>query len=316
MRTGPDYIQFYPTLRCNRSCDFCFNRRLPDCGDMGPVDFKTMLDVLEKAGVRTLDIMGGEPTMHADIVSFIADALGCGFKVNISSNGSDLSVLEKIIDAGTQVTVGISINDRKTLRQVSGFIRTHAPVVKSLYGPALDTGMVQTILSLGPKRFYLIYRDAMDPRELKDTSPFHEFVAAVQQRFDSRSVGTVFCSGFLPDLGDEPGLAHVRCPAGTTKLGVMPDGSVYPCNLFFGNKDFLLGNILTDPFNAIWNSPALSFFRKAGRAVCPQTSCRLQAGCHGGCPAIGLLLAADLAAPDPRCAPHGPFPASRHDNLV
>jgi radical SAM protein with 4Fe4S-binding SPASM domain len=277
---------------------------MPDCGDMKPADFRAMLGVLEKAGVRTLDIMGGEPTMHPDIVSYVAEAVRCGFKVNISSNGSNLSVLEKIIGMGTQVTVGISINERKTLEQVSDFIRTHAPVVKSLFGPAMDTGMIETILSLGPKKFYLIYRDAMERRVLEDTSPFYEFITAVQDRFDSRSVGTVFCSGFVPDIGNEPGLVDVRCPAGTTKLGLMPDGSVYPCNLFFGEREFLLGNILADPFETIWRHRSLSFFRKAGRNACAQTACRLHTECHGGCPAHSFRLAADLAAPDPRCVSH------------
>jgi len=316
MRTGPDYIQFYPTLRCNRSCDFCFNRSMPDCRDMGPADFRAMLGVLEKEGVGTLDIMGGEPTMHPEIVSYVAEAIGCGFKVNISSNGSNLSVLEEIIGMGTQVTVGISINERKTLGQVRDFIRTHAPVVKSLFSPAMDTGMIETILSLGPKKFYLIYRDAMERRVLEDTSPFYEFIASVQDRFDPRSVGTVFCSGFVPDIGNEPGLADVRCPAGTTKLGVMPDGSVYPCNLFFGKKDLLLGNILADPFETIWRHRSLAFFRGGSENPCAQTACRLHAECHGGCPAHGFRLESDLAAPDPRCAPRQPFPASRRHNLV
>jgi radical SAM protein with 4Fe4S-binding SPASM domain len=284
---------------------------MPDCGDMGPADFRAMLCVLEKAGVRTLDIMGGEPTLHPDIVSCVAEATERGFKVNISSNGSNLSVLEEITGMGTQVTVGISVNDRETLKQISDFVRIHAPVVKSLFGPAMDTGMIETILSLGPKKFYLIYRDAMDQRELKNTSPFYEFIASVQDRFDPGSVGTVFCSGFVPDIVNEPGLADVRCPAGTTKLGVMPDGSVYPCNLFFGEKEFLLGNILTDALETIWRHRSLSFFRKAGGNPCAQTACRIHAGCHGGCPAHGFRIAADLAAPDPRCAPRLPFNASR-----
>ena len=72
MRTGPDYIQFYPTLRCNRSCDFCFNRSMPLAEDMALSDFMKMLDVLGRTSVKTLDIIGGEPTMHADIVAFVS----------------------------------------------------------------------------------------------------------------------------------------------------------------------------------------------------------------------------------------------------
>ena len=164
MRTGPDYIQFYPTLRCNRSCDFCFNRSMPFVEDMALSDFMKMLEVLGRTSVKTLDIIGGEPTMHPDIVAFVGRGADRGFSVNISSNGSNLAVLGEIMKLGEAVTVGISVNDRETLEQVRGFIQKHKPVVKTVYSPGMDRGMIEEILSLGPKKFYLIYRDALDER--------------------------------------------------------------------------------------------------------------------------------------------------------
>ena len=301
-RTAPDYIQFYPTLRCNRSCDFCFNRSMPFMEDMALSDFMKMLEVLGRTSVKTLDIIGGEPTMHPDIVTFIGKARDRRLSVNISSNGSNLAVLGEIMKLGDEVTVGISINDRETLEQVRGFIQTHKPVVKTVYSPGIDRGMIEEILSLGPKKFYLIYRDALDERELDGTVPFPRFKAAVEQRFTPHQAGMVYCSGFLPDIENYPELARARCPAGTTKLGVMPDGSVYPCNLFFGKKEFLLGNILTDPFVSIWRHSRLDFFRRKSENSCPRHSCTLHPNCHGGCPAHSLFITGDLAAPDPRCS--------------
>ena len=61
---APAYVQFYPTLRCNLACDFCFNRGLPPLPDVEPADFARMLDRLRAAGVDTLDLLGGEPTLH------------------------------------------------------------------------------------------------------------------------------------------------------------------------------------------------------------------------------------------------------------
>ena len=49
----------------------------------------------------------------------------------------------------------------------------------------------------------------------------------------------------------------------------MPDGSVYPCNLFFGRKEFFLGNILHDPFEAIWRSQALGILQDLSRQCLP-----------------------------------------------
>ena len=350
MRQGPDYIQFYPTLRCNRSCAFCFNQSVPGMDDMPVSSFRVMLSRLP-ATVKTVDIIGGEPTLHPGIVVLIQAASSAGLRINLSSNGTNIAVLKAIASAEPDTTIGISVNDRETLNDLNGFIRTTRPVVKTVYARQLARSLIRDILLLGPKAFYSIYRDAAGPADVPDTIPFPEFLSDVSQwsplrqepegaptnnatsrncllatarssrsrgsafhprrapgdakarDFKPGPVGTVYCSGFLPDTVTYPDLASVRCPAGTTKLGVLPDGSVYPCNLLFGRPEFLLGNILTDPFEAIWNHTSLAFFRKFTQNRCPRRDCRLHVECHGGCPAQSLLLTGDLDAPDPRCVP-------------
>jgi radical SAM protein with 4Fe4S-binding SPASM domain len=235
------------------------------------------------------------------MVSFIEQAVSRGLSVNLSSNGTNLSMLETVSHLRGDITVGISVNDKETLACVRGFVQEHKPVVKSIYGTTIDPTLVQEILLLGPKRFYLIYRDAMDKRELKDTIPFPQYVSDIEKGFGPEQAGMVYCSGFLPDTESYPELVATRCPAGTTKLGILPDGSVYPCNLLFGRKEFLLGNVLTDPWDSIWSHKTLTFFRTHMANPCPQSSCEHHAACHGGCPAHGLLLLSDITAPDPRC---------------
>ncbi len=274
---------------------------MPAVPDMRLGDYVAMLRVLKKTGVKTVDMIGGEPTMHPDIVLFIREALQCGFLVNISSNGSNLTVLKAITGLGQGVKVGISVNDRETLKQVHGFIQQYRPVVKAVFGPGLDPGMIGQILSLRPERFYLIFLDILDKNNCRGALPFHRFRSAVKKDFDPRHVSMVYCSGFLPDSIESPDLAQVRCPAGTTKLGVLPDGSVYPCNLFFGSKDHRLGNVLTDPFPDIWNHRILTFFRTFVGNTCPIKSCELHAECHGGCPAHSFFFTGRLSAADPRC---------------
>ena len=301
MRSAPDYIQFYPTLRCNQSCEFCFNQSMPTMPDMSSDDLSVMLEKIIALPVRTLDIIGGEPTLHPHIVGFVRGAVQRGLNVNVSSNGTNIVVLEDLLDAGDNVTIGISINDRESMDRSAGFIQKNRVVVKSIFHPAMDEVFIRDILSLRPKTFYVIYRDALDGKDLQASVPFHQFVSAAAERFHPPQSDTVSCSGFLPDSANYPELAQVRCPAGTTKLGIMPDGSVYPCNLFFGKKEFFLGNILTDPFESIWHHRALDFFRAAHLNRCPETTCELHTRCHGGCPAHSFAHTGRLNAPDPRC---------------
>lgn len=264
--------------------------------------FKVMLERLVALPVRTLDVMGGEPTQHPRISDFVREAVQCGLNVNVSSNGTNIGVLEDLLDAGNNVTIGISINDRESLDRLAGFIQKDRVVVKSIFHPAKDETLIHDILALRPKKCYLIYRDALDCKDLHETVPFHQFVSIVEEQFSPPQVGMVFCSGFIPDSVNYPELAQVRCPAGTTKLGVMPDGAVYPCNLLFGKNEFLLGNILSDPFESIWNHKGLAYFRSAPGIDCPKTTCELHTRCHGGCPAHSFAHTGRLSAPDPRCA--------------
>ncbi|MFA5072680.1 MAG: radical SAM protein [Nitrospirota bacterium] len=302
MRAAPDYIQFYPTLRCTLSCAFCFNRGMPSMPDISAQQFSLLLAKLRTLSIKTLDIMGGEPTLHPDIVRFIQGAERQGLRVNISSNGTNVEMLKKILNTSNSGTVGISVHDRDMLNHLKAFILEHHPDVKTIFSKTLDLVLVTEILMLKPKHFTLIYRDVMVPDELDESVPFYRFMsAAQQQQYRASGIDTVFCSGFLPDTEQYPELASVRCPAGTTKLGVMPDGSVYPCNLFFGKKEFLLGNILTDPFESIWNQMVLTFFRTFISNTCPHKNCELHSQCHGGCPAQAFFLLGDLSAPDPRC---------------
>ena len=172
-----------------------------------------------------------------------------------------------------------------------------------VYNKCVDTNLITDILLLRPKKFYLLYCDIMVLDELQTAIPFYQFLSAVNQwQAKDSQVGAVFCSGFLPETYSYPELAKVRCAAGTTKLGIFPDGSVYPCNLFFGRKDYLLGNVLEDPFDSIWNHPMLGYFRTFISNTCPKKKCILHTQCHGGCPAHSLFHTGDITALDPRCA--------------
>jgi radical SAM protein with 4Fe4S-binding SPASM domain len=299
---APDYVQFSPTLRCDRHCDFCFNKALPGKEDMPIASFRRMIDRITGAGVQVLDIIGGEPTLHRELLPMIEHACGRGMRVNISSNGRDPDQLAEIMRRFTRATVGVSVNDHETLQDLERFIRKHHPIVKTVFSRVVDHGLIEQILALAPRRYYLLYRDAFGPGELDESIPFDRFLEEAGIRYGSQA-GMVFCSGFIPDLDQYPQLRMSRCPGGTTKLGIHPDGSVFPCNLLFERTEYLLGNILADPFDAIWRHPALTFFRTFTGNACPRTSCELHNKCHGGCPAHSYALTGKLSAPEPRCVP-------------
>lgn len=308
---APAFVQFYPTLRCNLACDFCFNRGLSPRPDVDPLHFAGMLDSLEGVGVTTLDLLGGEPTLHPELDDLVAAIAARGMRGTLSTNGhGDLDLLERLEDryGGATLRVGVSLNEEQVPGRLSEYLARRRPMVKSVCarGRTLPAA-VTAHLSRPGAEYYLIFRDPLTLCDLGDCLAYPEYrerLAEVRRRYP-QAAGVV-CEGFVP--GDSAGglLRTVRCPAGTTKLSVLPDGSVYPCYLLFSHPEFRLGNLLTDAFDTIWNHSRLEFFRTFRRNSCPRGECSHHAACHGGCPAVSLLVAGDITAPDPRCVPVQP----------
>ncbi len=264
-------------------------------------DFKKITGKLAELNVKTIDIIGGEPTLHKDIIPIIEHAVNRGFGLNLSSNGTNPDTLAEIKQRFRKINVGVSINDMTTFNRLKSFISRHGLFAKTVFSNEIDTNLLKEIILSGTERFYLLYMDVMRKSDIENAVPFSQFIISAQKIFKSPVIHTVYCSGFLPDTASYPALSKTRCPAGTTKLGLMPDGSVYPCNLFFGIKEFRLGNLLHDAFEKIWNHKCLIFFRTFTGNTCPQTVCILHETCHGGCPAHSLIHCGKLNSPEPRC---------------
>ncbi|MFO8111053.1 MAG: radical SAM protein [Desulfosalsimonadaceae bacterium] len=307
---GPAYLQFYPTLRCNMACTFCFNRGLAGAADTDPDDFRKIVAIAADQGIGHIDFLGGEPTLHPDIESMIGMIASAGQMTTMSSNGTRPEILEILSRRfpETSLRIGISLNTGSNAgsidKRLRDYIETYRPIVKTLFsnekksrGKYLFAGLDTDGIDLR-----LIYRDAVQETDLGECGSFSEFYNHLKQiQSDLPNLKGVYCQGFLPDR-DDPVTDGVRCPAGTTKLAVMPDGTVYPCYLLFRYSRFRLGNLLTDDFLSIWEHPVLDFFRYFDKNRCPETDCALFDRCHGGCPAQGYMFTGDLDGPDPRCS--------------
>ncbi|MBF0516297.1 MAG: SPASM domain-containing protein [Nitrospirae bacterium] len=304
----PDYghpagIQFYPNLSCNYSCDFCFNRGISATGLISHGDFSSLINILIKLGIKGIDILGGEPTLHPNISEFAVLINENNLTCTISTNGSNVSVLRHISNAATRpnVKIGVSVNDKIT-PELDAFILEYKPYVKSVASKSALADSALKYIGLPMINYYLIFRDSMSDDGLQSTMPFVEYFEQLNAlRQVHNGVDGVYCGGFLPDLEVYPELERARCPAGTTKLAVLPNGDVYPCNLFFRYRQFRLGNILSDDFQLIWGNPVLKYFRSFNGNTCPNRQCKLFRQCRGGCPAVSYAITGRLAAPDPRC---------------
>lgn len=256
-------------------------------------------------GIPEIDMLGGEPTLLPFLCDRIESTAEKNIRVNISSNGSNVPILAKLAQRfpREQVRIGVSLSDRTLPDSLRTFIESYRPALKNICMRELTVpDTAERFITMPRIDYHLIFMDALRPGDLDQTISYPAYrkrLAALQEKH--ANVHGVVCEGFVPDGAVAPELAGVRCPAGTTKLSVMPDGAAYPCYLFFRHPEFRLGNIFVDPIEEILKSPVLDFFRSFEGNPCKDTACEYHGECHGGCPAVSLMLTGDLSAPDPRC---------------
>ena len=70
------------------------------------------------------------------------------------------------------------------------------------------------------------------------------------------------------------------CSAALYNMCIEPDGSVLPCQSYYTQ----LGNILTDPWDSIWNHDLSLSLRERRNLPAGCNTCALLAECGGGCP--------------------------------
>lgn len=277
-------------------------------------DFERRVSVLSALGVKEIDILGGEPTLHPELGRIIEIIYRNHIKTTLSTNGSHVDILKKVLSEYNNglITVGVSVNSEEISRELRDYLLKYKPLIKSVFSKKWNIPeTVRKYLGVQGMKYYLLFMDTVCEEDLASSVPFYEFFKTLQNLKDAyKNVDGVFCSGFIPDTENYPVLHYVRCPAGTTKITVMPDGSVYPCYLFSRHEEFKLGNILTDDFKHIWNNPIFNYFRRFDKNTCTNTRCELFSDCHGGCPAVSFLIYGDITAPDPRCVTTFPLQRS------
>lgn len=76
------------TRACQAKCDHCYNSSSPagTAGEMTRADWLSVLDQAAAMGLRQVQFIGGEPTMHPDLPDLIDHALDHGLQVEVFSN--------------------------------------------------------------------------------------------------------------------------------------------------------------------------------------------------------------------------------------
>lgn len=159
------------TAQCVRSCPYCFASREMEQTDDGVClsweDLIYLADLHVQAGERSIQLLGGEPTLHPELPDMVAYLLARGFHVQIFTSGvvgeARLDKLKEVVDhsEGQPISFTCNLNDPKDTqtaerRSIVRFLETFGDRITpgfNIYKPDFDLAfLIHDINAFGLRR--------------------------------------------------------------------------------------------------------------------------------------------------------------------
>jgi radical SAM protein with 4Fe4S-binding SPASM domain len=300
------------TYRCQHKCPFCY-ADAPGRGrtttEMTADQVRGVMDrIWHEARVPTISFTGGEPTLRAELPEFVAYAKGLGMRANLITNGcrcADENLAEALAAAGldsAQVSIeGATAAVHDAVTHTPGSFADALQGIRNLKARGVHVHTNTTICpqnlgeierlpdlvaELGNEYFSMnmVIRTggaAGDGNEVGYTQ-IGDIITRIHARAQTLGLRMVWYSP-LPYCLFNPisiGLGSSSCAAASGLLSVAPDGQVLPCSSFEKG----LGNLMTEPFDAIWNRRAAKYWRHKEFLPPACEGCDMSHLCCGACP--------------------------------
>jgi radical SAM protein with 4Fe4S-binding SPASM domain len=314
--SAPYRMDLALTYRCNNDCAHCYNLRptpsapIPthSSSELTTDQWKRILDRLWEIGIPHVVFTGGEPTLRSDLPELIAHAERNGQISGLNTNGrrlSDPPFVEQLIEAGldhVQITVeshDAAMHDsmvcakgawRQTIAGVQNvldtplYVMTNTTMLRQnspFLGETLDFLASLGVPTIGLNSLIYAGRGQTVGAGLSE-SELTPLLDLARQKTAEHSqqliwyTPTQYCH-FDP-MQLELGIKG--CTAALYTMCIEPDGRVIPCQSYYRQ----IGNILTDPWEEIWNHKLSVSLRERRYVLEKCRGCALLAECGGGCP--------------------------------
>lgn len=310
---------FHITSHCNLNCPGCysFEKDRNAVINLSINELKQILDNLVKAGLTHMVISGGEPFIRDDLEDFLAYARSIQQIKYIECITNGTAALNKYIEASKYLDKLTFSLDSATAESAmiwpANIFNIITEKLITLQSKNIPVSVVFTIhhgnvshcddlISFAHSmnveyRFSILtveaFRGTTSPLILtaNDCQVFHDFIVGHQGNISIED-GAV---------GDDIGCL-ISCSAGKTMVAVASDGTIYPCHMFIGKKQFAMGNALRDDIKTIVNSKQYNqFFGLNVDCIKHCKGCNVRYICGGGCRFRAYAISGDLCGADPLC---------------
>ena len=283
---------------CNQQCVHCYAAGQP-CAEEGELDtaaWKQIIDRCRDACIPQLTFTGGEPTLRADLPELIEHA--AWFVTRLNTNGIALTpeFCQKLYAASLdslQITFySCDPTIHNALVGAEGFSHTAAGIENAL-AAGLNLSVNTPLCTMNRDyRATLEYLHAKGVQYVTCSGLITTGAAATvpseQLQLTTEEIKTVlrqaveYCyandmeisftsPGWVePEFCEELGITTPSCGACLSNMAITPGGNVVPCQSWLSSD--ILGNLLTDRWEDIWDSDACRARREESAqmlGVCP-----------------------------------------------
>lgn len=306
--TAPPRMDLAITYRCNNDCGICYAGGPRTVKELNTEQWKKILDKLWKIGVPQVVFTGGEATCRPDLVELVK--YSSEFVTGLITNGRKLSLLAEDLKNASLDYVQVSLeSSHKEIHDQ--MVRADGAWDETVQGikTALELRMeVVTNTTLTQENYYQ-FPDLIKfgqelglktmacnaiicsgkGRKAKQTEGLDEsqlklILLRAQEVAQKSEINLQWysptCYKRLNPI--EFGFGIKACSAAQYNMTIEPDGRVIPCQSWIHEG---VGNILTDPWENIWQNPTCVALRKGNYAEVEEcVDCSHLPTCGGGCP--------------------------------
>ncbi len=294
------------THQCNLRCRHCY----ASCTDQEATDslpasrWRSLLEEAAACGASAVQLTGGEPTTHPEVLPLLAHGRDLGLAVEIFTNAALLEErdLDRIAELGADVATSLYSHIPEVHDGITDVAGSHAATLRSIRGlisrqVEVRVATVLMASNAGHEREVArLVRDigVLAPHKTDEVRPTGRGRAAAPPGTEPSWCGGL--SGSALQALHAPGHTPPTCWDG--RLAISPDGDVMPC--IFA-RDLRVGSVANDSLSSILaGKKLLDLWRLTLDDVEECRDCHRKNLCFD-CRALPFSVHGDLKAKTPRC---------------
>ncbi len=301
----PIYIEVGLYGGCNHRCIFCafdFLKYKPESLSLETI--KRFIYQTVSKGVKSILYSGeGEPLLHNDIAEIVKFTKNNGIDTALSTNGVKFNqkMSEKILPFLSWVRISLNGGAKENYASIHQTKKDDFETVVNNVKKAVKIKNKNKLKCTIGVQFLLIPQNYKEIFKLisvlKDSGidylvikPYSEHPSTKKKsifileninldklenkinKISKKQIKIIFRHQTMVKMKEKKPYEH--CLGLPFIAHVSADGSVYPCNNFIGNKEFILGNLYSQTFEEIWQSQKRKMIMKRIYEKWDVTKCR------------------------------------------